>query len=218
MKIKLLLIPAVVLGLTLVLNATSSQKPGQKPPPKPAQKSAQAPRSTTVSSSRSAADSLDAKLCHIRDNGNRQSPDQTPTVLTDDEVNAYFAEHRVKLPAGVESVRFHGDPGIITANARVDFDQITSNRRSANPLLALFTGVHDVRVVAHAIGNGGQARIDVDSVAIDDVNVPRMALQFFADRYLRPRYPNAGLNTRFQMPSRIDTATVGAQQLAVTQK
>jgi hypothetical protein len=56
-------------------------------------------------------------------------------------------------------------------------------------------------------------------VTIDGVKVPRAAMQFLVDYYLRPKYgPNFGLDSRFPLPSHIDVAVVGNNQVAVTQR
>ena len=165
-----------------------------------------------------AAQRLQRKLDHIQQNGARQRPDPTPTVLTEEEINAYLASGAVRLPRGVESVRLQGSPGVIAGSARVDFDKLTEGARSANPLLNMFTGVHDVAATAHASGKGGQAEIQVDTVSLDGVEIPRMALEYFVNHYVKPKYPGVGLDTRFAMPSRIDSATVGQHQLTIVQK
>src|SRR5262245_47103035 len=58
------------------------------------------------------AESMQAKLDHIRENGEREHPDQTPTVLTEDEINDYFASGKVQLPQGVKKVRLEGRSGV----------------------------------------------------------------------------------------------------------
>jgi hypothetical protein len=100
----------------------------------------------------------------------------------------------------------------------VDFDAITAKSRSQNPLLALFSGIHDVHAVAHASGSGRQGRVHIDSIDIDGVTVPRMALQYFLDRYVRPKHPEVGMDSVFALPERIDTASIGDHQLILTQK
>ena len=162
--------------------------------------------------------SMDRKLQRIEANGASAHPDQTPTEFTEEEVNSYLASGRVQLPSGVQSVKFQGEPGIITANTRVDFDQLKAGKRSSNPLLSMFSGVHDVIVQAHAHGSGGQGIVNVDSVSLDGVEIPRFVLQLFVEKYLQPKYPNIGLDSHFALPDRIDTATVGRHKLAVTQK
>jgi hypothetical protein len=162
--------------------------------------------------------SMDRKLQRIEANGASAHPDQTPTEFTEEEVNSYLASGRVQLPSGVQSVKFQGEPGIITANTRVDFDQLKAGKRSSNPLLSMFSGVHDVIVQAHAHGSGGQGIVNVDSVSLDGVEIPRFVLQLFVEKYLQPKYPNIGLDSHFALPDRIDTATVGRHKLTVTQK
>ena len=59
----------------------------------------------------------------------------------------------------------------------------------------------------------------VDSVFFDGVEIPRFALDFFASNYLRPKYGNAvGLDSRFALHHRIDTAVVGNNQVTITQR
>ncbi|MFB3915499.1 MAG: hypothetical protein ACE14M_02140 [Terriglobales bacterium] len=165
-----------------------------------------------------AADSAARKFQHIQQNASRENPDQTPTVFSEREINAYLASGRVKLPKGVRKVRLTGTPGVIIADARVDFDEITQSRRAANPLLALFTGVHDVHAESHAKGSGGRGHVRIDSVAFDGITVPRVALEYFVDRYIKPKHPNLGMDSTFQLPARVDLAIVGLHKLTVTQK
>ena len=165
-----------------------------------------------------AADRLAAKLEHIQQNGLKEHPDQAPTVLSEEEINAYFAEGRVKLPAGVKSVKFSLAPGTINGAARVDFDEIKAGRPSSNPLLGLFSGVHDVRSVAQADGSGGMGKVNIESVALDNSEIPRFVLELFVDKFLKPKYPNVGIDSTFKLPSKVDLAIVGEHKLTVTQK
>lgn len=162
--------------------------------------------------------SMERKIQHVQQNAALQTPDPKPTEFTAEEVNAYVASGRVKLPTGVQSVRFDSQPDVIHGNARVDFDQLKSGRSSSNPLLSVFSGVHDVVVVAHARGVNHTGYVEVDSVALDGVEIPRFVLQVFVQKYLQPKYPNIGLNSQFALPAKIDTATVGQNKLTVTQK
>jgi hypothetical protein len=166
----------------------------------------------------SSANSMERKLQHIQQNGALAHPDPAPTEFTEAEINDYFASGNIKLPAGVQSVRLQGQPDIVTGTARVDFDQLKAGQRSSNPLLSVFSGVHDVVVVAHARGIDHQGYVQVDSVSLDGVQIPRFALELFAQKYLTPKYPNVGVNSRFALPNKIATANVGAHKLTVTQK
>jgi hypothetical protein len=164
------------------------------------------------------AASMEQKLRHIESNGHAARPDQTPTVITEPEANAYLASDNVVLPDGVRSVKLVAQPGVITGTAQVDFDRIREGSHSSNPLLGIFTGVHEVIVVAHAYGAARQGYVHVDSVSLDGVEVPRFVLQLFVEKYLQPKYPELGLDSRFSLTDRVDTATVGEHKLTVTQK
>jgi len=161
---------------------------------------------------------MEQKIHHVEVNASAQRPDQTPTVFTEKEVNAYVASDNVKLPVGVQSVRLVGTPGVITGTAQVDFDRVREGVHSSNPLLGIFSGVHEVVVVANAHGSGRTGYVHVDSVSLDGVEVPHFVLELFVDKFLTPKYPQIGIDSQFALPDRIDTATVGEHQLAVTQK
>ncbi len=162
--------------------------------------------------------SMQRKLDYITRNGELVKPDQNPTVITADEANAYFAEGGVKFPVGVKSVTLRSTPGVIIAQTRIDFDEITASHRSMNPLLMVFTGLHDVEIVTRASVSGHTGTVEVQQVSIDDLEVPHMALQYFVERYVTPKYPGIGLTSKFGMPARIDVATVGANSASVAQK
>jgi hypothetical protein len=162
--------------------------------------------------------SVDKKFSHIVDNGSRDTPDQTPTVIQEGELNAWLQSGEAELPNGVEKLVLNADPGIINATATVDFDKVTEGARSSNPLLSLFRGTHEVKARAHARGAGGVGLVQIESVSIDGVGVPKMALEYFAEKYIKPKHPELGLDSRFQLPYKIDVAEVGSRQVTLTQK
>lgn len=162
--------------------------------------------------------SLERKLDHIDANARRARPDQTPTVLREQEINAFLASDQVNLPEGVESVTLEGQAGAITGHARVDFDRVRAGIHSSNPLLSVFTGVHEVEVVTHAHGIGHKGYVHVDSVSLDGIEVPRFALELFVEKYIQPRVPQVGIDSIFDLPDKIDLAIVGQHTLVLTQK
>jgi hypothetical protein len=164
------------------------------------------------------ADSLQTKLDHIRANGEKNRPDQAPTVMTEEEVNDYFAAGRVKLPQGVKKVTFEGHSGLVTGQTTVDFDEIRAGQHSSNPLLSIFTGTHNVRIEADAAGANGTGKVHVRGVSIDGIDVPRIALEYFINKYIAPKYPNVGMDSTFPLTNKIDIAVVGYHKLTVTQK
>jgi hypothetical protein len=162
--------------------------------------------------------SMERKLQYLQDNAAATPVVTSPTEFSEQEINAYMASGKVELPEGVKSVKFQGEAGVVTATAHVDFDEIKAGRSSINPLLSVFTGIHDIVVVAHAQGGGHEGVVHVDTVSLDGVEIPRFVLQSFLEKYLQPKYPNIGLDSRFALSEKIDTATVGDQKLIVTQK
>lgn len=174
--------------------------------------------SATEAMYRAVAASADAKFRHIETNGASSRPDPTPTVLTEREINAYMSSGNVKLPKGVTHLRFSGAAGAVTTNALVDFDKVTAGKAASNPLMPLFSGVHEVEVASHAQGIGGQGHVHIDSVSIDGIGVPRIALEYFASKYITPKYPNLGIDSQFALPDRVSTATIGDHTLSVIQR
>lgn len=164
------------------------------------------------------ADSMQTKMDHIQENGEREHPDQAPTVMTEEEVNDYIAAGRIILPQGVKKLRMEGRSGVVTAFLNVDFDEIRAGQNSSNPLLSVFSGQHDVRVEADASGSGREGRVHVREVTIDGFSVPRMALEYFVSKYITPKYPNVGIDSQFKLPNKIDVATVGYHKATITQK
>jgi hypothetical protein len=176
------------------------------------------PASATQLMYQQAADSAERKLNHIKENAKRKAPDQTPTTFTERELNTHLNSGRVRMPKGVSHLDLKGTPGVIDGNAQIDFDAITAGKRNSNPLLYLFSGVHQVAAMAHASGSGGMGHVHIDSMSIDGMGVPRAALEFFIERYLAPKYPGIGLDSIFKLPQRIDIAQIGQHTMTVTQK
>jgi hypothetical protein len=197
--------------------ASVQQAPSVSKPASSQQPSAHSTSSQQTSGHR-LADSLQTKLDHIQQNGEQAHPDQSPTVMTEEEINDYIAAGRIVLPQGVKKLKVEGRSGVVTAFLNVDFDEIRAGQNSSNPMLSLFSGQHDVRVEADASGSGREGRVHVREVDIDGFSVPHMALEYFVSKYITPKYPNVGIDSQFQLPNKIDTATVGYHKLTVTQK
>jgi hypothetical protein len=168
--------------------------------------------------SRRLADSMEQKINYIEQNGQAAHPSQTPVVMSEDEVNDYFADGRVKLPQGVKKVTFKGQSGVVTTMAVVDFDEIRQGQQSSNPMLSIFKGTNNVVVEADAAGAGRVGKVHVRTVTLNGVEVPKFALEYFVDKYIKPKYPNLGIDSEFQLPDKIDLASVGYHKVTVTQK
>ena len=214
------MISRIVLTILLVASIIFIVQEGPARPvaSQQAAKASATPTSAAHASGHRLADSLQTKLDHIQQNGEQDHPDQAPTVMTEDEVNDYIADGRITLPRGVKKLKMEGRSGIVTAFLNVDFDEIREGQNSSNPMLSLFSGQHDVRVEADASGSGREGRVHAREVTIDGFSVPRMALEYFVSKYITPKYPNVGIDSQFQLPNKIDIATVGYHKVTVTQK
>lgn len=166
----------------------------------------------------SKAQGFQNKLDVLERNAQSNPVQRRSTQINADEVNAWFGEGGYKLPQGVEKVVFHSIPETIQADATVDFDAVKEGRRNLNPLLSVFSGVHDVQVTAKGSADNGTGHVSIQTVSIDGVDVPRLALEMFVNKYLKPKYPDVGLDNDFKMPDRIDTATVGNDNALLTQR
>src|SRR5438876_7260291 len=181
-------------------------------------RAAQTAGSETTRMQAAAADTMQKKIDFIKANSEASRVDPRPTTFTQNEINAYFAERRVKMPDGVKSVRFALTSGSVTAYTRVDFDEITASSRSRHPLLAIFSGMHDVQVVADASGEGGMTHVNVRSVVLDGLSIPHMALEMFIEKWVNPKYPSIKLDGEYKLPARIDTVKIEERRGVVTQK
>src|SRR5512144_1500442 len=61
------------------------------------------------------ANSCQKKFDYLRQNGSRATPDQKPTIITENEINAWLASGNAQLPQGVKKLQFKGDAGVIDA-------------------------------------------------------------------------------------------------------
>lgn len=170
------------------------------------------------SDQKSLANSLDRKVEYLRTNAAKAKPDPRPTVLTNEEVDAYMNSGRLKVPEGVSDIHLTTTVGEATATAKVDFDRLLREVRKNSMLWQLFTGVHDVKVRCGVWGKDGMGNVHVQNVWLDGHEVPRVALEFFVDRYLKPKVPQASLDTRFRMPVRIQSATVTSGKTTLIQR
>jgi hypothetical protein len=147
------------------------------------------------------------------------APSQTVT-MTQDELNSFFAEGGVQVPKGLSNIKFDLRPGIVHATSEVDFDQLSEGHGGGgNPLFsALFSGTHDVDAEAQASGTGGQGTVTIQSVKLDGGQVPKSALEYLIQHYVKPKYPQAGMTSTFELPVQIDSATVQQGQVELVQK
>lgn len=163
--------------------------------------------------------SAERKIAYLGENGRREHPATAPTVLTTAECNAYVNQGGVSLPEGISHVRFSTQPGVVRGEADVDFDRLTNGRTHSNLLLQLFTGRHHVVGVAEASADHGVAHVRLQSVEFDGIPIPRFALEYFAAKFLRPKFgPAYRVDSTFHLKNRIDSALPGEERVTIVQR
>jgi len=163
--------------------------------------------------------SMDKKIAAIETNSSNPPAQPQTTTISQDELNAYLTEGGVTIPKGLSNVKIEFSPGTVHASSQVDFDQLSQGHGGENPIFsALFAGTHDVEADSQASGSNGQGTVTIETVKLDGVPVPKSALQYLIQHYVKPKYPNAGMTSTFNLPENIETATVQQSQVALTQK
>jgi hypothetical protein len=166
-----------------------------------------------------AFENMDRKVEILEANAQRPPSQPQITDITQQELNAYIAEGGVDLPNGVEDVKADFRPAIVHATATVDFDTLAAGHAGGNPIFsALFSGTHDIEAQAQASGAHGEGMVMIDWVRLDGVAIPRAALEYLIHQYVQPKYPSAGMTTRFALPLRIDLAVVSQGKVTLTQR
>lgn len=163
--------------------------------------------------------SMDKKIAVLESNASETSAKPQTTTITQDELNAYLTEGGVKIPNGLSNVKIQFQPGAVHASSQVDFDQLSEGHGGGNPIFsALFSGTHDVEADGQASGSNGQGTVTIQSVKLDGVPVPKSALEYLIQHYVKPKYPSAGMTSTFALPEKIETAVVQPSQVELTQK
>ena len=163
--------------------------------------------------------SMDKKIGAIESNSSNPSAQPQTTNITQDELNAYLNEGGVTIPKGLSNVKIEFSPGTVHASSQVNFDQLSEGHGGGNPIFsALFSGTHDVEADGQASGSNGQGTVTIETVKLDGVTVPKSALQYLIQHYIKPKYPQAGMTSTFALPDKIENAAVQQAQVALTQK
>jgi hypothetical protein len=163
--------------------------------------------------------SMDKKIAAIESNASHPPAQPQTTTVTQDELNAYLNEGGVNVPKGLSNIKIEFSPGNLHASSQVDFDQLSEGHGGGNPIFsALFSGTHDVEADAQASGSGGQGTVTLETVKLDGVTVPKSALEYLIQHYVKPKYPQAGMTSTFALPDNIQSAAVQQAQVALTQK
>ncbi len=170
----------------------------------------EAARSRTPQSE--AALRMEQKLERVDENGKAARPKRITTVLTEEEINAYFALCMgAKLPPGVSGVRFELHPGQPAASGMVDFDEFKAgSHRAPHPILdMLLRGRKPVAVKGtFSSSRDGYGTFHLGSVSLGGYTVEGVLLDLLVRWFVLPRYPNAAVDRPFRLPAKIERGAV----------
>lgn len=158
--------------------------------------------------------SFQAKLDQIAHNEDSPGPWSNVT-LTAPEVNAWFAGAGAKkLPKGVHHLILSSEPGTITGNAIINFDEIEGSKQD-NPLLGLFfSGTHQVVARAHVDSEvAPAAKLTVDWVSLDGHRIPNAMIDLAVDTFIHPTHPDIGRTFQVSLPDHVKSANLGVNQV-----
>jgi hypothetical protein len=171
--------------------------------------------SLTARPSRAEADSCSRKLAQLASpEGGRPAK---PVEFKQSEIDAYV-QHELapQFPKGVEQVQIQLGQGSISANSRINFDELETSEGKKNPLLAaLFRGEHALAIVAGLKSQNGMGSYEVSKVILDDREIPKPLVDMLIQKYIVAKYPAAKPNTPFPLPYKIDRVDVLPGKLVV---
>lgn len=163
---------------------------------------------------------MEQKLERVDQNGKASPPKKLTTVLTQEEINAYFAVCMgTHLPRGVSAVRFELHPGRPAAFGTVDFDEFKTASRKPNAVLdMLLRGRKPVAVTGTFSSSGdGYGTFHLESVTVGAYTVEGVLLDLLVRWFVLPRYPTAAVDRPFQLPAAIRRAAVEEAKVVLVQ-
>jgi hypothetical protein len=173
--------------------------------------------------SRLDASRFQQKVARIEGFQKRTTPGTLRTLVTEAEVNAYFAfDGRDQIPAGVVDPHLSIlDGGRVAGRAMVDLDRVRLQHKSTGLLDPVNYLSGRVRVSASGIllAHGGLARLELESVQISGIPVPKMLLQELVSYYSRTAHTPRGisLDDPFPLPAGIREIQIGRGEAVIVQ-
>jgi hypothetical protein len=153
----------------------------------------------------------------------RAAPRSQRTSVTEAEVNAYFAfDGRDQIPNGVIDPRLSIlGGGRLAGTAVVDLDRVRSQHKSTGFLdpVNYLGGRVPVDATGVLRADGGVARLDLESVRIAGIPVPKVLLQELVSYYSRTARMPGGINhdDPFPLPAGIREIQIGRGEAVIVQ-
>lgn len=169
------------------------------------------------------ADRFQRKITRIEDFEKHATPGSQRTSVTEAEVNAYFVfDGRDQIPNGVIDPRLSIlGGGRVSGTAVVDLDRVRAQHKSTGFLdpVNYLGGRLPVDVAGILRAEGGVARLELESVRISGIPVPKVLLQELVSYYSRSARMPGGINLDdpFPLPAGIREIQVGRGEAVIVQ-
>ena len=168
----------------------------------------------TASLSRSEAESFSRKLDKLTASGKHPS---NTVEFRESEINSYLRHDVAEMfPKGLREVNIHPLENSISANVRINFDEIESAEKNFL-ISALFRGEHALEVIASLKAQNHTGSYDLVGVRLDQKEIPKPLVDLLMQKFVLPKYPLAKPNTSFPLPYNIEKIDIVPGKLIVHQ-
>lgn len=157
--------------------------------------------------------SLEGKIQELRNPQTNPHAAPGSMEITEAEVNAYF-KHRgpeVIIDA-VSDVRFTFLPGRVKGSAVADFTELKQTQQGEKEssfsgwLMGTMEGKRKVEYSLTLESDQGKARVKIESVTIEGINLPLILVDFMVNRFLEKQF-GLSLDNSMPLPFRIRKVT-----------
>ncbi len=157
--------------------------------------------SLATSLSRSEAESFSRKFDKLTASGKHPS---NTVEFRESEINSYLLHDMAEMfPKGLREVSIHPLDNSISANVRINFDEI-ENAEKNFLISALFRGEHDLEVTTSLKAQNHMGSYDLVGVRLDQKEIPKPLVDLLMQKFVLPKYPLAKPNTPFPLPYNIE--------------
>jgi hypothetical protein len=166
--------------------------------------------------SQSAAQQFSKKLAELA--SPRKDRSSTTVEFSQKEVDSYLHyELSQFFPKGLHDVRIKLLQDSLSANARINFDQLQSGENSVkNSLLGvLLQGEHSLEVLGKLSAQNKQGSYEILALRLDQREVPKPLVDLLIAKLVVPKYPNAKPNTPFDLPYEITRIDINEGKVVV---
>jgi hypothetical protein len=168
--------------------------------------------------SRSAASQCSQKLSELATPSKVRSP--KTLEFSQKEIDS-FLHYEVSqfYPQGLQEVHVKLLNDLLSANAKINFDEIQSTENSAGNtwISSIFSGVHTLEATGKIKTNNGAGSYDILGVRLDQKEIPKPLVSLLITKLVLPKYPEAKPNTNFELPYKINRIEILPGKLVVYQ-